>query len=91
VRPYRSRILISVAAVLVFTLTQWRSRWSSRYPSTTAWRWQARPVGDDLGDRAFAVIILINHAASYVQESVVARWRECAVRSAPRPCSATCS
>ena len=77
VKPYQGRIFISVAAVLVFTLTQLAIPLIIRYAidngmmpgrldrSVLAWA-----VG------AFAVTILINYAASYVQESVVGKVAE---------------
>ena len=77
VRPYRTRIFISVAAVLVFTLTQLAIPLVIRYAidhgmapgrldrSVMAW-----------ATVAFAAIILINYAASHVQESVVGKVAE---------------
>ena len=77
VKPYRSRILASIAAVLVFTLTQLAIPLVIRYAidhgmamgkaDLTVMNWA---IG------AFAVIILINYAASYVQESVVGKVAE---------------
>ncbi|MDX8522204.1 ABC transporter ATP-binding protein [Mesorhizobium dulcispinae] len=77
VRPYRTRIFISVAAVLVFTLTQLAIPLVVRYAidhgmapgrldrSVMAW-----------ATGAFAAVILVNYAASYVQESVVGKVAE---------------
>ena len=77
VRPYRTRIFISVAAVLVFTLTQLAIPLIIRYAidngmvaggfdrTTLAW-----------AILAFAVTILINYGASYAQESVVGKVAE---------------
>lgn len=77
VKPYRGRIFISVAAVLVFTLTQLAIPLVIRYAidhgmapgrldrSVMAW-----------ATATFAAIILINYAASYVQESVVGKVAE---------------
>ncbi|MDX8468546.1 ABC transporter ATP-binding protein [Mesorhizobium sp. VK23B] len=77
VRPYRTRIFISVAAVLVFTLTQLAIPLVVRYAidhgmapgrldrSVMAW-----------ATAAFAAVIFVNYAASYVQESVVGKVAE---------------
>jgi ATP-binding cassette subfamily B multidrug efflux pump len=72
VAPYRGQIILSVASVLVFTLTQLAIPLIIRY---------AIDNGMQAGilDRsvlmwvlvAFAVTILINYAASFIQESVV--------------------
>lgn len=77
VRPYRSRIFISVAAVLVFTLTQLAIPLVIRYAidhGMTAGKLDQSMMIAAIG--AFAVIILINYAASYVQESVVGKVAE---------------
>ncbi|RVA24219.1 ABC transporter ATP-binding protein, partial [Mesorhizobium sp. M7A.F.Ca.CA.004.11.2.1] len=77
VRPYQSRIFISVAAVLVFTLTQLAIPLVIRYAidhGMTAGRLD-QPVMI-AAIITFAVIILINYAASYVQESVVGKVAE---------------
>lgn len=77
VSPYQGRIFISVAAVLVFTLTQLAIPLVIRYAidhgmapgrldhSVMIW-----------ATGIFAVIILINYAASHVQESVVGKVAE---------------
>ncbi|RUU06951.1 ABC transporter ATP-binding protein [Mesorhizobium sp. USDA-HM6] len=77
VRPYRTRIFISVAAVLLFTLTQLAIPLVIRYAidhgmatgrldrSVMAW-----------ATGVFAAVILVNYAASYVQESVVGKVAE---------------
>lgn len=77
VRPYQTRIFISVAAVLVFTLTQLAIPLVIRYAidhgmapgrldrSVMAW-----------ATAAFSAVILMNYAASYVQESVVGKVAE---------------
>ncbi|RWO26642.1 ABC transporter ATP-binding protein [Mesorhizobium sp.] len=77
VKPYRGRIFISVAAVLVFTLTQLAIPLVIRYAidqgmaAGTLDRWvMIWATG------AFATIILINYGASYVQESVVGKVAE---------------
>ncbi|MGX8009954.1 ABC transporter ATP-binding protein [Mesorhizobium sp. ORM8.1] len=77
VQPYRVRIFISVAAVLVFTLTQLAIPLVIRYaidhgmaaggPDRSVMVWATG---------IFAAIILINYAASYVQESVVGKVAE---------------
>lgn len=77
VRPYRSRIFISVAAVLVFTLTQLAIPLVIRYAidhGMTAGKLDQSVIIAAIG--AFSAIILINYAASYVQESVVGKVAE---------------
>jgi ATP-binding cassette subfamily B multidrug efflux pump len=77
VKPYQSRIFISVAAVLVFTLTQLAIPLVIRYAidhGMTAGRLDQSVMISALG--AFTLIILINYAASYVQESVVGKVAE---------------
>src|SRR3954467_1477510 len=72
VRPYQGRIFISVAAVLVFTLTQLAIPLVIRYAidhGMAAGRLNPSVVNWAIG--AFAIIILINYAASHVQESIV--------------------
>ncbi|TPL91520.1 ABC transporter ATP-binding protein [Mesorhizobium sp. B2-3-12] len=77
VRPYQGRIFISVAAVLVFTLTQLAIPLVIRYAIDHG-------MAPGKLDRsvmitaiiAFTVIILINYAASHVQESVVGKVAE---------------
>ncbi|MER8445385.1 ABC transporter ATP-binding protein/permease [Mesorhizobium sp. M1066] len=77
VNPYRSRIFISVAAVLVFTLTQLAIPLVIRYAidhGMTAGKLDQSVMIAAIG--AFSAIILINYAASYVQESVVGKVAE---------------
>ncbi|MER9584593.1 ABC transporter ATP-binding protein [Mesorhizobium sp. M0276] len=77
VRPYQSRIFISVAAVLVFTLTQLAIPLVIRYAidhGMTAGRLDQSVMIAATG--AFTLVILINYAASYVQESVVGKVAE---------------
>ncbi|TPN50735.1 ABC transporter ATP-binding protein [Mesorhizobium sp. B1-1-7] len=77
VRPYRGRIFISVAAVLVFTLTQLAIPLVIRYAidhGMAAGRLDHSVMISATG--VFAVIILINYAASHVQESVVGKVAE---------------
>ena len=77
VRPYRAKMVIAVAAVLVFTLSQLALPLIIRYaidhgmaigstdPSTLNW-----------AVAAFAVVILVNYGASYTQELVVGHTAE---------------
>ncbi|MER8373246.1 ABC transporter ATP-binding protein [Mesorhizobium sp. M1396] len=77
VKPYQSRIFISVAAVLVFTLTQLAIPLVIRYAidhGMTAGRLDQSVMIAAIC--AFSAIILINYAASYVQESVVGKVAE---------------
>ena len=77
VKPYRARIFISVAAVLVFTLTQLAIPLIIRYAidhGMTAGQLDRSVLGWAVG--AFAATILVNYAASYVQESVVGKVAE---------------
>ncbi|ESY69131.1 MULTISPECIES: ABC transporter ATP-binding protein [Mesorhizobium] len=77
VRPYRGRIFISVAAVLVFTLTQLAIPLVIRYAidhGMAAGKLDRSVMISATG--VFAVIILINYAASHVQESVVGKVAE---------------
>ncbi|RUY99976.1 MULTISPECIES: ABC transporter ATP-binding protein [unclassified Mesorhizobium] len=77
VRPYQNRIFISLAAVLVFTLTQLAIPLVIRYAidhGMTAGKLDQSVMIAAIS--AFAVIILINYAASYVQESVVGKVAE---------------
>ncbi len=77
VRPYRGKMFIAVAAVLIFTLSQLALPLTIRY---------AIDHGMALGEAgrstlnwavaAFAVTILVNFAASYVQEIVVGHVAE---------------
>jgi ATP-binding cassette subfamily B multidrug efflux pump len=77
VRPYQGRILISVAAVLVFTLTQLAIPLVIRYAidhGMMAGRLDQSVMISAIG--AFTLIILVNYAASHVQESVVGKVAE---------------
>ncbi|MBZ9708181.1 ABC transporter ATP-binding protein/permease [Mesorhizobium sp. ESP7-2] len=77
VRPYQGRIFISVAAVLVFTLTQLAIPLVIRYAidhGMAPGRLDRSVMISAIA--AFAVIILINYAASHVQESVVGKVAE---------------
>ncbi len=72
VRPYRGKIALSVAAVLTFTLTQLTIPLLIRYAIDNG-----MAVGGINRDvlmwvlAGFGVTVLINYAASYIQESVV--------------------
>lgn len=77
VKPYQARIFISVAAVLVFTLTQLAIPLIIRYAidhGMTAGRLDRSVMNAAIA--AFTVVILVNYAASYVQESVVGKVAE---------------
>ncbi|MFD2058963.1 ABC transporter ATP-binding protein [Mesorhizobium calcicola] len=77
VKPYQSRIFISVAAVLVFTLTQLAIPLVIRYAidhGMAAGRLDQSVMISAIG--AFTAIILINYAASHIQESVVGKVAE---------------
>ena len=75
VRPYRREFIISVVAVLVFTLTQLAIPMIIRHAID-----QGVMVGSAAVLQAslltFALVIAINFVASYVQESVVGRAAE---------------
>jgi ATP-binding cassette subfamily B protein len=76
VHPYRGRIAISVASVLVFTLTQLAVPLIIRFAIDNGMM-----KGGDGNVLtwcivAFAVVILINYGASYLQESVVGKVAE---------------
>ncbi|MBZ9802867.1 ABC transporter ATP-binding protein [Mesorhizobium sp. ES1-6] len=77
VRPYQGRIFISVATVLVFTLTQLAIPLVIRYAIDHGMA-PGRLDGSVMITAiiAFTVIILINYAASHVQESVVGKVAE---------------
>jgi ATP-binding cassette subfamily B protein len=76
VQPYRSRILISVVAVLTFTLTQLAVPLIIRYAIDNG----MAPGSDGhvlfWCVIAFGVMIIINYGASYVQETVVGKVAE---------------
>jgi ATP-binding cassette subfamily B multidrug efflux pump len=76
VRPYRLQVVISVVAVLAFTLTQLAIPLLIRYAIDNG-----MAAGADRSVLAwviggFAITILINYAASYVQESTVGNVAE---------------
>ena len=75
--PYRARIAIAVAAVLVFTLTQ------LSIPLVIRWAIDNAILGPQAGlellhlaAAVFAAVILVNYGANYVQESIVGRIAE---------------
>ena len=72
IRPYRRRMAIAVAAVLVFTGTQVAIPLIIRFAID-----HGLAVGDNVAltasVAAFLVAILINYGASYVQETVVGK------------------
>ncbi|MCT9000198.1 ABC transporter ATP-binding protein [Chelativorans intermedius] len=77
VRPYRAKVIVSVAAVLVFTATQLLIPLIIRYAIDHG----MTPGGVDrpallLAVAAFALAILVNYGASYVQETVVGQMAE---------------
>jgi ATP-binding cassette, subfamily B, multidrug efflux pump len=77
VKPYQGRFFISVVAVLVFTLTQLALPLIIRHAidnGMMAGRFDRTVLAWAVG--VFAIVILINYAASYVQESVVGKVAE---------------
>ncbi|TPW28141.1 ABC transporter ATP-binding protein [Pararhizobium mangrovi] len=77
VSPYRKLVFISIAAVLVFTATQLALPLVIRYAIDTGMAaGDPHPGALAWAGVAFAIVILINFAASYVQENVVGRAAE---------------
>jgi ATP-binding cassette subfamily B multidrug efflux pump len=76
VRPYRTKIYISVAAVLVFTLTQLMIPLVIRYAIDNGMMGGADPAILGWAVAVFGVLILINYGASWVQETVVGKAAE---------------
>ncbi len=77
VRPYRTQIVVAVAAVLTFTLSQIALPLTIRYAIDHGMA--AGGSGRDVLNLAvagFALTILVNYGASYVQETVVGRVAE---------------
>lgn len=77
VRPYRAKMVIPIAAVLIFTSTQLLIPLIIRY----AIHHGMTPGSVDriallAATGAFLLAILVNYAASYTQETVVSRWRK---------------
>ena len=78
VTPYRRQFILSVAAVLVFTLTQLAIPMIIRHAIDHGV--MAGPSGTPVlhgALLAFAITIALNYAASHVQETVVGRAAEC--------------
>ncbi|HEY8596161.1 MAG TPA: ABC transporter ATP-binding protein [Devosiaceae bacterium] len=77
VRPYRLQVFVSVAAVLVFTASQLLIPLIIRYAIDTGMAAGA-PDAAALNQAVlvFLAAILVNYAASYVQETVVGRVAE---------------
>ena len=77
VRPYRTQVFIAVAAVLTFTLSQIAMPLTIRYAIDHG---MAAGGSDryvlNLAVAGFVLTILVNYAASYVQETVVGRVAE---------------
>ncbi|HEY4202233.1 MAG TPA: ABC transporter ATP-binding protein [Devosiaceae bacterium] len=76
VRPYRGKILLSVAAVLVFTLTQLAIPLIIRYAIDNGMAAGGDRMTLVWATVAFAVVILINFGASHMQETVVGQAAE---------------
>src|SRR4051812_31771471 len=76
VRPYRSKIAISVGAVLAFTLTQLAIPLIIRFAIDNGMAKGANGAVLTWCIVAFGAMILINYAASYLQESVVGKVAE---------------
>jgi len=77
VQPYRLQIFLSVAAVLVFTATQLVIPLIIRYAIDNGMSGGGidhAALGWAIG--AFAIVILINFAASFIQETVVGKTAE---------------
>jgi ATP-binding cassette subfamily B protein len=77
VRPYRGQVAISVAAVLVFTLSQLTIPLIIRYAidhGMTPGGLDSSVLGWAIG--VFAFVILVNYAANYIQELVIGRVAE---------------
>jgi len=77
VRPYRRLMALSIAAVLVFTATQLTLPLIIRYAIDTGMK-SGNPAPSALtwAAVAFALVILVNYGASYVQENVVGKTAE---------------
>ena len=76
VRPYRAQMLIAVAAVLVFTLTQLAIPLIIRHAIDRGMGPGADRAVLAWSFAAFAVAILVNYAASWTQETVVGQAAE---------------
>ena len=77
VQPYRRQFIISVVAVLVFTLTQLAIPMIIRHAIDKGVMLGPQGLGVlQTSLMVFAVVILLNYAASHVQESVVGKAAE---------------
>ena len=76
VRPYQKQIYISIAAVLVFTLTQLAIPLIIRYAIDNGMVAGGDPAVLAWAVAAFGVMILINYGANWVQETVVGKAAE---------------
>ena len=76
VRPYRGKIFISIAAVLVFTLTQLAIPLIIRHAIDNGMTAGGNPSTLLWAMAVFAGAILINYGASWVQETVVGKAAE---------------
>ncbi|MFO1142485.1 MAG: ABC transporter ATP-binding protein [Amaricoccus sp.] len=76
VRPYRAQMLIAVAAVLTFTLTQLAIPLIIRHAIDRGMGPGADPRVLAWSFAAFAAAILVNYAASWTQETVVGQAAE---------------
>ena len=76
VNPYRGQILLSVGAVLVFTLTQLSIPLIIRYAIDNGMAHGVSPQVLYLCVGLFFAVVLVNFVASYLQESVVGRVAE---------------
>lgn len=77
VRPYRGQVAISVVAVLVFTLSQLTIPLIIRYAidhGMAPGGLDSSVLGWAIG--VFALVILVNYAANYIQELVIGRVAE---------------
>ena len=76
VKPYQAQIYISVAAVLVFTASQLLIPLVIRYAIDNGMKPGADPMVLVWTALAFAVVILLNFGANWVQETVVGKVAE---------------
>ncbi|MEO8758905.1 MAG: ABC transporter ATP-binding protein [Devosia sp.] len=75
-RPYKSKILLSIVSVLVFTLTQLAIPLIIRFAIDNGMAHGADGSVLTWCAVAFGAVILVNYGASYLQESVVGRVAE---------------
>ncbi len=76
VRPYRGKMLVAVAAVLIFTATGLLVPLIIRHAIDRGMAPGADPSVLTWSFLAFLAVILVNYAASYVQETVVGKVAE---------------